>query len=141
MKIKVVNSSKNSFPKYQSVGASGIDLMANIQSSIILKPMERKIIPTGICIELPVGYEAQIRPRSGLAITNGIICINGTIDSDYRGDIYVILINLSDRNFIIHSGNRIAQMVIVKYEVVSLIEVKTISTTKRGVKGLGSTGI
>lgn len=141
MKINILNFSKNSLPKYQTIGSSGLDLMANINESITLKPMERKIISTGICIELPLGYEAQIRPRSGLAIKNGIICVNGTIDADYRGDIYVILINLSDKNFVIYSGNRIAQMVVVKHEIISLIEVKKISKTERGLKGLGSTGI
>lgn len=141
MKIKIINISSNPLPRYQTIGSSGMDLMAHLNSCLILKPMERKVIPTGLSIELPIGYEGQIRPRSGLAIKNGIICINGTIDSDYRGDICVLLINLSDKNFTIYPGNRIAQMVILRYEVISLIEVKIISKTKRGSRGLGSTGI
>lgn len=141
MKVKVLNMSNNSLPKYQTIGSSGMDLMAYLKSYLVLQPMERKIIPTGICIELPIGYEAQIRPRSGLSIKHGIICINGTIDSDYRGEIFVLLINLSEQNFIIYSGDRIAQMIIVRYEIVSLIDAKKISKTQRDLRGLGSTGI
>lgn len=143
MEIKIINQSKNPLPKYQTVGSSGMDLMADLKSSIVLKPMERKIISTGLYIELSFGYEAQIRPRSGLAIKYGITCLNspGTIDSDYRGEIGVILINLSDDNFVVNSGDRVAQMIITKYETAYLTEVESLLDTQRNLGGLGSTGI
>ena len=142
MEIKIINTSLNPLPKYQTEGSAGMDLMANLTASIVLKPMERKVIPTGLFIELPIGYEAQIRPRSGLAIKNGITCLNspGTIDADYRGEVGVILINLSSEDFSIHHGDRIAQLVIAKHEVAQFIEVKELSSTERGTGGMGSTG-
>jgi dUTP pyrophosphatase len=142
MEIKIINTSPNPLPKYQTEGSAGMDLMANLTSPIILKPMERKVIPTGLFIELPIGYEAQVRPRSGLAIKNGITCLNspGTIDADYRGEVGVILINLSSEDFSIHHGDRIAQLVIAKHEVAQFIEVKELSSTERGTGGMGSTG-
>lgn len=143
MKIKIINKSTNPLPMYQTDGSAGMDLMAYIKTSIILESMERKLITTGLYIELPSGYEAQIRPRSGLSIKYGITCLNtpGTIDSDYRGEIQVILINLSNKKFTVNSGDRIAQMIISSYSKISLIEVKTLSNSQRNLKGLGSTGI
>lgn len=142
MEIKIINTSQNPLPKYQTEGSAGMDLMANLTSEIVLKPMERKVIPTGLFIELPLGYEAQVRPRSGLAIKNGITCLNspGTIDADYRGEVGVILINLSSEDFSINNGDRIAQMVIAKHEVTQFIEVNELSSTERGTGGMGSTG-
>ncbi len=142
MEIKIINTSQNPLPKYQTVGSAGMDLMANLTSPIVLKSMERKVIPTGLFIELPIGYEAQVRPRSGLAIKNGITCLNspGTIDADYRGEVGVILINLSLEDFSIHHGDRIAQLVIAKHEVAQFIEVNELSSTERGTGGMGSTG-
>lgn len=141
MKIKIVNKSKHPLPRYQTELSAAVDLMANIDEPVTLKPMERALIPTGIYIALPPGYEAQIRPRSGLALKHGISMVNapGTIDADYRGEIGVILINLEQEPFTINDGDRIAQMVIAKHEVVEWDEVETLDETKRK-GGFGSTG-
>ena len=142
MRVKIINKSDNQLPAYETVSSAGMDLRAFIDSDIVLKPFERKLIPTGLYIELPDGYEAQIRPRSGLAIKSGITVLNspGTIDADYRGEIKVILINLSDTDFTIKSGERICQMVIAKHEKAEFIEVEEISETERGAGGFGHTG-
>ena len=142
MKIRVINSSKHSLPHYETLASAGMDLRANIEESIVLKPLERKIVPTGIFMELPIGIEAQVRPRSGLAAKKGITVLNapGTIDADYRGEVGVILINLSKEDFIINDGERIAQMVIAKHERAEWEEVETLTETDRGSGGFGSTG-
>ena len=142
MRVKIINKSNNQMPAYETASSAGMDLRAFIDADIVLKPFERKLIPTGLYIELPDGYEAQIRPRSGLAIKSGITVLNspGTIDADYRGEIKVILINLSDTDFTIKSGDRICQMVIAKHEKAEFIEVETISETERGAGGFGHTG-
>lgn len=142
MKIKVINKSANALPSYETIASAGMDLRAHLDQSITLKPMERKLIPTGLSMELPAGYEAQIRPRSGLALKNGITLLNapGTIDADYRGDIGIILVNLSTDNFIVQPGDRIAQMVIAKYEQIQWEQVEDLSETERGAGGFGSTG-
>lgn len=141
MKIKIINKSKHSLPKYQTTLSAGMDLYANLEESITLKSLERKLIPTGLFLELPEGYEAQVRPRSGLAIKNGITVLNapGTIDADYRGEIGVILVNLSAEPFIINDGDRIAQMVIAQYETAEWQNVLEINETERGTGGFGST--
>lgn len=143
MKLEIVNKSSFPLPDYLTEGSAGIDLYANISEPISLKPLERVLIPTGIYISIPNGYEAQIRARSGLALKHGITLANGigTIDSDYRGEIKIILINLGQDEFIINSGDRIAQMVFIKYEKVTLIEVNKLNDTKRGGGGFGHTGI
>ncbi len=143
MKIQVINQSKHSLPEYATPFSAGLDLRANINSDIELKPMERKLIPTGLFIALPVGYEAQVRPRSGLAIKKGITVLNspGTVDADYRGEICVILINLSNEPFIVKDGERIAQLVIAKHEQAEWVEVKQLNETERGVDGFGHSGI
>ncbi len=143
MKVKVVNKSNNPLPHYQTIGSAGMDLRANIESPIELGSLERTLVPTGLFIELPQGYEAQIRPRSGLAIKKGLSLPNtpGTIDSDYRGEIKVILINLSKETQTIEPNERIAQMVIAKYEQIEWEAVETLSDTKRGKGGFGSTGV
>jgi dUTP pyrophosphatase len=140
--IRIVNQGKCPLPSYQTDGSAGMDLYANIDEEFTLQPMQRILVPTGLKIELPKGFEAQIRPRSGLAIKQGITCLNtpGTIDSDYRGEIQVILINLSDQTQKIQPGDRIAQMVIAQYEKVSWLEAETLSETERGAGGFGSTG-
>lgn len=142
MRVKIINKSNNQLPAYETASSAGMDLRAFIDADIVLKPFERKLIPTGLYIELPDGYEAQIRPRSGLAIKSGITVLNspGTIDADYRGEIKVILINLSDTDFTIKSGDRICQMVIAKHEKAEFIEVEEISETERGAGGFGHTG-
>ncbi len=142
MKINIINKSKHSLPEYATKYSAGVDLRANIEEPITLKPLERKLIPTGLFIELPEGYEAQIRPRSGLAIKKGITVLNspGTIDADYRGEIQVILINLSNEDFIIEDGERICQMVIAKHEQSKWTIVETLSATERGDGGFGHTG-
>ncbi|MBS1640655.1 MAG: dUTP diphosphatase [Bacteroidetes bacterium] len=142
MEIKILNTSPHPLPAYATLGSSGMDIRAFIENNVTLQPLQRALIPTGLFIELPVGYEAQIRPRSGLAIKQGITCLNspGTIDADYRGEIKVILINLSNESVTINNGDRIAQMVIQKVEQVELIEVKVLSITERGVGGFGHTG-
>ncbi len=142
MKIKVVNKSSNELPSYSTPLSAGMDLRANLEEATELQPLERKLIPTGIFIELPQGYEAQIRPRSGLAFKHGIGVLNspGTIDADYRGEIKVILVNLSNDKFIIENGERICQMVIAKHESISWEEVELLSETQRGSGGFGHTG-
>lgn len=141
MKVKIINKSKHELPKYQTPCAAGMDLYAHLEMPVTLKPLQRKLVSTGIFIELPEGYEAQIRPRSGLALKNGITVLNtpGTIDADYRGEIGVILINLSDTEFTVNDGDRIAQMVIAKHECAVWEEVAEISETDRGKGGFGST--
>jgi dUTP pyrophosphatase len=143
MNVKVVNKSKHELPHYSTLFSAGMDLRANISVSISLKPLERTIVKTGIFMELPVGFEAQVRPRSGLAFKKGITVLNspGTIDSDYRGEIGVILVNLSTEEFIIEDGERIAQMVIAKHEQAQWLEVKTLESSERGAGGFGSTGV
>ena len=142
MEVKIVNKSNNPLPEYKTVQSAGMDLRAFIAEPIVLKPLERKLIPTGLYIALTDGYEAQIRPRSGLALKNGITVLNtpGTIDADYRGEIGVILINLSDTEFTIESGDRICQMVIQKIEQPEMIEVSVLDETERGDGGFGHTG-
>jgi len=141
MKIKIINRSKHALPKYQTAFSAGMDLYANLDAPVTLKPLERKLIATGLLMELPQGYEAQVRPRSGLAIKNGITVLNtpGTIDADYRGEIGVILVNLSAESFTVNDGDRIAQMVIAKHETAIWDEVDELSETDRGEGGFGST--
>lgn len=143
MKIKIVNKSKHKLPEYETRLSAGMDLRANIDEPVNLKPLERKLIKTGLFIELPEGYEAQIRPRSGLAYKKGISILNspGTIDADYRGEIGVILVNLSNENFIVNDGERICQMVISKHETINWNEVEILEKTSRGEGGFGHTGI
>lgn len=142
MKVNIINKSTNALPQYATAGSSGMDLRADIAEPVTLKSLERKLIPTGLFIELPQGFEAQIRPRSGLAAKQGITCLNtpGTIDADYRGEIKVILINLSNEDQVIHPADRIAQMVIQKVEMISWNEVSEINETHRGAGGFGHTG-
>ncbi|WP_213818430.1 dUTP diphosphatase [Garciella nitratireducens] len=142
-KIKVKNMSKYPLPKYQTEGSSGMDLYANISNPLVIKPLERKLIPTGIYISMPNGYEAQIRARSGLSFKYGITIANGigTIDSDYRGEIKIILINFGEKNYILHPGERIAQMVISKYVRIYWEKVDELDNTQRGQGGLGHSGI
>ena len=141
MKIKIINRSKHALPKYQTAFSAGMDLYANLDAPVTLKPLERKLIATGLLMELPQGYEAQVRPRSGLALKNGITVLNtpGTIDADYRGEIGVILVNLSAESFTVNDGDRIAQMVIAKHETAIWDEVAELSETNRGAGGFGST--
>jgi dUTP pyrophosphatase len=143
MKVKVVNKSKHELPHYSTIASAGMDLRANIDESITLKPLERTIVKTGIFIELPLGYEAQVRPRSGLAFKKGVTVLNspGTVDADYRGEVGVILVNLSSEEFIIEDGERVAQMVIAKHEQANWIEVDVLDETERGSGGFGSTGV
>ncbi len=140
--VKIINKSSNPLPAYATAGSSGMDLIADIPEDVTLRPMERQLIPTGIFIELPPGYEAQVRPRSGLAIKHGITCLNspGTVDADYRGELKVILINLSDGVQIIHPGERIAQMIISSVEKVVWVPVEVINQTVRNEGGFGHTG-
>ena len=142
MKIKIVNNSKHPLPSYETMASAGMDLRANIDEPLTLKPLDRFLVPTGLFIELPIGYEAQIRPRSGLAFKKGVTVLNtpGTIDADYRGEIKVILINLSNEDFIINDGERIAQMIISAHEKADLVEVSELIETKRGAGGFGHTG-
>lgn len=142
MKVKIVNKSKHDLPQYSTVYSAGMDLRANLEESIILKPLERRLIPTGLFIELPEGFEAQIRPRSGLALKKGITVLNtpGTIDADYRGEIGVILINLSEIPFEVTDGERICQMVIAKHETISWNQVEILEDSARGAGGFGHTG-
>lgn len=143
MKIKVVKNNPFKLPEYETKGSAGVDLQANVEDAIVLKPMERALVPTGLFIELPEGYEAQVRARSGLAIRNGISLVNGigTIDSDYRGEIKVILINLGAEDFTINKGDRIAQMVIIKHERADFVLVEELNETDRGQGGFGHTGV
>lgn len=142
IEIKVINTSSNPLPGYATTGSSGMDIKANLDNPFTLKPLERALIPTGLFIEIPEGYEAQIRPRSGLAIKQGITCLNtpGTIDADYRGEIKIILINLSEENQIINHGDRIAQMIIQKVERAEWQEVSELNITERNAGGFGHTG-
>jgi dUTP pyrophosphatase len=143
MKLKIVNTSDNPLPVYETTGSAGMDLRAQLQEPVMLKPLQRALIPTGLYIELPDGYEAQVRPRSGLALKKGVTVLNspGTIDSDYRGEIKVIMINLSNETTVINTGERIAQMIISKYEKVQLKEVDELNETERGEGGFGHTGV
>lgn len=142
MKIQIINKSKHALPQYATDLSAGMDLRANIDTPILLKPMQRKLVPTGLYIALPEGFEAQIRPRSGLALKKGITLLNtpGTIDADYRGEIGVIVVNLSEEDFIIEDGERIAQMVIARYEKAEWEEVEVLGETERGDGGFGHTG-
>ena len=142
MKINIINKSSHELPNYETIASAGMDLRAYIEHDIVLKPLERRIIPTGLFMALPVGFEAQIRPRSGLAAKRGVTVLNspGTIDADYRGEVGVILINLSDEDFKIQNGERIAQMVIAKHERAIWNLVQSLSETSRGAGGFGSTG-
>ena len=142
VEINIVNTSENELPAYATAGSAGMDIRANLPEAVVLQPLERSLIPTGLFIELPEGYEAQVRPRSGLAIKQGITCLNspGTIDSDYRGEIKVILINLSNEQQTLRQGDRIAQVVISKVAKAQLNLVSTISVTERGEGGFGHTG-
>ena len=142
MKVQIINKSKHDLPQYETSGAAGLDLKANIEESIFLKPLERVIIKTGLFIALPQGYEAQVRPRSGLAAKKGITVLNspGTVDADYRGEIGVILVNLSNNVFEVTDGERIAQLVIAKHEQAEWVEVEELDSTQRGTGGFGSTG-
>jgi dUTP pyrophosphatase len=142
MNVKIVNRSKHKLPDYTTEKSAGMDIRANLEKDITLKPMERAMISTGVFIELPEGFEAQIRPRSGLAIKNGISVLNspGTIDADYRGEVCIILINLSEVDFTVHDGDRICQMVIARHEKAEWIEVEELTESKRGKGGFGHTG-
>ena len=142
MKINIINKSSHDLPSYETIASAGMDLRAHIEQDIILKPLERSIIPTGLFMALPVGYEAQVRPRSGLAAKYGLTVLNspGTIDADYRGEIGVILVNLSNADFTIKNGERVAQMVIAKHERAKWSPVQSLSETSRGAGGFGSTG-
>ena len=142
MKINIINKSSHNLPSYETIASAGMDLRAHIEQDIILKPLERSIIPTGLFMALPVGYEAQVRPRSGLAAKYGLTVLNspGTIDADYRGEIGVILVNLSNVDFTIKNGERVAQMVIAKHERAKWNPVQSLSETSRGAGGFGSTG-
>jgi dUTP pyrophosphatase len=143
VKVKVVNIGRQPLPEYATSQSAGLDLRANIESPITLKPLERRLIPTGLRIALPEGYEAQVRPRSGLALKHGITVLNtpGTIDADYRGELMVLLINLSNEDFVINAGERIAQMIIAKYETASWEQVEILDETERGTGGYGHTGV
>jgi dUTP pyrophosphatase len=142
MEIKILNRSAFPLPQYATEHSAGMDLRANTQESIVIKPLERVLVPTGLHIQLPEGYEAQIRPRSGLAIKHGIGIVNapGTIDADYRGEIKIILVNLSNEEFVLNPGERVAQMIIAKYEKATLIDVPALDESARGEGGFGSTG-
>lgn len=143
MNIRIINKSKNSLPAYETLHAAGMDLRAELEEQIVLKPMERRLVPTGLFIELPEGFEAQIRPRSGLAFKHGIGIVNspGTIDADYRGEIKVLLINYGDQPFEINTGDRVAQMVVARHEKVNWEQVDSLNETTRGAGGYGHTGV
>lgn len=143
VQIKVVNKGKQPLPTYATAQSAGMDLRANIDSPVTLKPMERRLVPTGLHIALPEGYEAQVRPRSGLALKHGITVLNtpGTVDADYRGEIMVLLINFSNEEFVINAGERIAQMVIARHEQAQFEEVEVLDETERGTGGYGHTGV
>ena len=142
MEVKIINKSHHQLPAYETIQSAGMDLRANLEGPITLQPMQRGLVPTGLFMALPAGYEAQVRPRSGLAIKKGITVLNspGTIDADYRGEVCVILINLSQEPFVINDGERIAQMVIAKYEQVTWSQVEVLDETERGAGGFGHTG-
>ena len=143
MEVKIINKSDNQLPAYETIHSAGMDLRAYLpEGPIVLKPMQRTLVPTGLFMEIPEGYEGQVRPRSGLAIKNGITVLNtpGTIDADYRGEVKIILINLSDTDFTINSGERVAQIVFAKCEQMEIVNVETLSETERGAGGFGHTG-
>ena len=142
MKIRIVNHSRHNLPSYETLASAGMDLRANLTAEVLIKPLERALIPTGLFIELPVGYEAQVRPRSGLAIKKGITVLNtpGTIDADYRGEVMVIMVNLSAEDYQVRDGERIAQMIISKHEKAVWEEVSELNMSERGAGGFGSTG-
>lgn len=142
MKVKIINKSKHPLPEYKTEFSAGMDLYAHLEEPVVLKSLERKLIPTGLFLELPAGFEAQVRPRSGMALKHGLTVLNspGTIDADYRGEIGVILANLSSEEFTIQDGERIAQLVIAKHEVAEWVEVDELAETNRGAGGFGSTG-
>ncbi|HNK29562.1 MAG TPA: dUTP diphosphatase [Ferruginibacter sp.] len=143
VRVKIINTSTNELPAYATSGSAGMDIRANLESPVVLQPLERQLIPTGLFIELPEGHEAQVRPRSGLAIKQGITCLNspGTVDADYRGELKVILINLSNTVQTVRHGDRIAQMIIAQVERAELIEVEALNETARGNGGFGHTGV
>jgi dUTP pyrophosphatase len=143
MEIRIINSSHHALPRYETPMSAGMDLRANLDEPITLQPLERRLIPTGLRIASPVGYEAQVRPRSGLALKHGVTVLNtpGTIDADYRGEIGIILVNLSQTPFVINDGERIAQMVIARHEQPDLVAVEVLDETERGEGGFGHTGI
>lgn len=143
MEIQIINRSHHPLPTYATALSAGMDLRANIEEPIVLKPLERCLVPTGLFIALPAGYEAQVRPRSGLALKHGIGVLNspGTIDADYRGEIRVILVNLSNEDFVINDGERIAQMVVARHETVEWTAVEELGETERGARGFGHTGV
>ena len=143
MKVQIINRSKHPIPSYETEGSAGMDLRASIDAAVTLKPLERAIIKTGLYIALPIGFEAQVRPRSGLAAKKGIAVLNspGTVDADYRGEVGVILVNLSNEEFVVNDGERIAQLVIAKHERLKWEEVAILDNTERGVGGFGSTGV
>ena len=142
MKVRIINKSKHPLPAYATGASAGMDLRANLDSAVVLKSLERALVPTGLFLELPIGFEVQVRPRSGLAAKNGITVLNspGTIDADYRGEVKVILVNLSKDDFTINNGERIAQMIIAKHEQAELMEVEELMESERGAGGFGSTG-
>lgn len=143
MKIEIINESHHPLPQYATPLSAGMDLRANLDAPVTLRPLERKLIPTGLRIALPEGYEAQVRPRSGLALKKGVTLLNtpGTVDADYRGEVGVILINLSQEDFVVEDGERIAQMVIARHEQAELVEVSVLSETERGAGGFGHSGV
>ncbi len=143
MKVRIVNTSQHEVPVYATVASAGMDLRANLSEPVVLKSLERALIPTGLFIELPVGYEAQIRPRSGLAFKKGVTVLNspGTIDADYRGEVKVLLVNLSNENFTVENGERIAQMIVAAHEKVEWKQVESLEETIRGAGGFGHTGV
>ena len=143
MKIEIINESHHPLPRYATPLSAGMDLRANLDAPVVLRPLERRLIPTGLRIALPEGYEAQVRPRSGLALKKGITVLNtpGTVDADYRGEVGVILINLSQEDFVVEDGERIAQMVIARHERAELVEVSVLSETERGAGGFGHSGM
>lgn len=142
MKVQIINKSHHQLPQYATIQSAGVDLRANLSEPIVLAPMQRALIPTGLFISLPAGYEAQVRPRSGLAIKKGITVLNspGTIDADYRGEICIILINLSQEEFVVNDGERVAQMVIARHEQAEWVEVEALDETERGAGGFGHSG-
>lgn len=142
MQVRITNKSRHALPAYQSVAAAGMDLRADLEAPLTLKPLQRMLIPTGLFIELPLGFEAQVRPRSGLAYKHGLTVLNspGTIDADYRGEIRVLLVNISDEAFVVNDGERIAQLVIARHENVEWVEAEALSDTARGNGGFGSSG-
>lgn len=141
--VKIVNKSRHQLPQYSTRSSAGLDLRANVEEPVLLRPFQRALIPTGLYISLPEGYEAQVRPRSGLALRHGITVLNtpGTIDADYRGEVGVILVNLGQEDFVVNDGERIAQMVVAKYEQVELLPVEALDDTERGAGGFGHSGI